>query len=165
MRIPTRRSEKDNIVKFDPHMTQAKFDELTNKLDQLKKVTRFRWMNEVAELASGGDFSENAGYQAAKGKLRGINAMIAELESQLKKAVIISVRKSDTVRLGNRVTIEANGTTKTYTILGSSEVDLSQNIISHNSPIGAALMDRKIGDQVRLKTKDKEVMYTIVEIN
>lgn len=165
MRIPTRRSEKDNITKFDPHMTQDKFDELKSKLDRLKNVTRFKWMQEVAELASGGDFSENAGYQAAKGKLRGINATIAELESHLKKAVIITPSKGNVVALGSVVTVKIGEQVKTYTILGSSEVDIAKNIISHNSPIGSALMGRSRSEHFNAAIGGRTVACEILEIN
>ncbi len=165
MRVPIRRSEKDNVTSFDPHMTQAKFDELANKLQQLKKVTRFKWMHEVAVLAEGGDFSENAGYQAAKSRLRGINASIAEIEMRLKKAVIIKPGSSGRAALGSRVTIRMNEKTVTYTILGSSEINLAQRIISHNSPIGAALMGKQAGEIVFIVIGGKKVACEILSID
>lgn len=145
-------------------MTQAKFEELTAKLEHLKKVTRFKWMEEVAILAEGGDFSENAGYQAAKAKLRSINDAIHYLEEHLKKAIIISKNNSGRIDIGSTVTVEVNGKEKTFTILGSSEIDLSQNIISHNSPIGAALLGKGAGESVIILANDRKVIYKIIEV-
>lgn len=145
-------------------MTQAKFEELTQKLEHLKKVTRFKWMEEVAILAEGGDFSENAGYQAAKAKLRSINDAIHYLEEHLKKAIIISKNNSGRIDIGSTVTLEVNGKEKIFTILGSSEIDLSQNIISHNSPIGAALLGKREGEKAVISANGKQVVYTILDV-
>ncbi|MFH0814829.1 MAG: hypothetical protein V1902_01950, partial [Candidatus Falkowbacteria bacterium] len=79
MRVPTRRAEKNIKNTFDPFITQTKFDELKIKLEKLKK-SQPTAISEVQRLAEMGDFSENAAYQMAKGRLRGINQRILELE-------------------------------------------------------------------------------------
>jgi len=163
MRIPTRRNDFKGYAQ-DPHMTQSKFNELHDKLERLKKVTRLRLMKEVATHAENGDFSENAAYQIAKGKLRGVNDAIHYLEEHLKKAIIISKNNSGRIDIGSTVTVEVNGKEKTFTILGSSEVDLSQNIISHSSPIGAALLGKGAGESVIILANDRKVIYKIIEV-
>jgi transcription elongation factor GreA len=147
-------------------MTQAKYDELKSKLEHLKKVTRLRLMKEVATEAENGDFSENAAYQIAKGKLRGINDAIHQIEEDLKKANIIpDTISKDKVSLGSLVTVLVESKEKTYKLLGSSEVDLAKNIISHNSPLGNALMEKRVGDTVRVRFKDAFVEYKITNIS
>lgn len=164
MRVPKRRSENSHRLQFDPHLTQAAYDKLKAKLEHLKKVTRLRWMQEVATLAEGGDFSENAGYQIAKGRLRGINQAILDLEQQLKQAIIISnTTSSEIVQVGCTVTVEIAGQEKTYTLLGSAETDPTKNIISIDSPLGAALVGKRVGESVVLPTLQKKVI-TILEI-
>lgn len=165
MRVPTRRSENYTRPKLDPHITAKKYQELVDKLNHLKKVSRLRSMKEVATLAEMGDLSENAAYQIAKGKLRGINQLMLDLENQIKKAVIIQPRKNNSsVSLGNTVTIVSNGKEKTYLILGSSEVNPIKNIISHNSPLGQVLIGKKIGDEVELLLKNSKVKIQILNI-
>ncbi len=165
MRVLTRRHDFKGHAS-DPSMTQAKYDEMKSKLEHLKKVTRFRLMKEVATEAENGDFSENAAYQIAKGKLRGVNDAIHQIEEDLKKANIIpDTISNDKVSLGSLVTVLVDGKEKTYKLLGSSEVDLAKNIISHNSPLGSALMEKRIGDIVRVRFKDAFVEYKITNIS
>lgn len=165
MRVPTRRSENYARPKLDPHITAKKYQELVNKLEHLKKTSRFRSMKEVSTLAEMGDLSENAAYQIAKGKLRGINQLILDLENQIKKAVIIQPQKNIAkVALGSTVTIVSNEKEKTYLILGSSEVDPTKNIISHNSPLGQALLGRKVGESVVLSLQNNLIKISILKI-
>lgn len=164
MQVPYRKPGKFSQIKSDPLMTQAKFDELEAKLRKLKEV-RPHAAQEVARLAELGDFSENVEYQLAKGRLRGINSGILKLERQLNDAEIIaSNKKTDTAQVGHTVTIECNGKQKAYQILGSSETKPESGIISHNSPIGFALIGRRVGDIVKIKVGEKEVEYRVVRI-
>lgn len=176
MRVPYRKPGKFSQMKPDPLMTKAKFNELTQELERLKKK-RPQAAAEVARLAELGDFSENAEYQLAKGRLRGINNAILRLESELNQAEIIKPsEQTETVQIGHTVTVENEGKSpperdpasrrwqKTYQILGSSETKPERGIISHNSPIGSALMGRAVGDEARVKLADREVAYKIVKI-
>ncbi len=152
-------------MKSDPLLTEGKILELKNKLDRLKNISRPRGAEEVKRLAELGDFSENVEYQLAKGKLRGINDNITKIENQLKNAVVIPAQnQTGKVELGNTVTIENEKGQASFQILGSVETDPHQGIISHNSPIGAALMGSKIGETIKIKLNNKEVEYKIVKI-
>lgn len=166
MRVPTRKSENYARPKLDPYITEKKYLEIKSKLEHLKKVSRLRSMKEVSTLAEMGDLSENAAYQIAKGRLRGINQLILDLENQIKKAVIIQPKKNNqTVQLGSSITIDNNGKEKTYLLLGSSEVDPIKNIISHNSPLGQALVGKKVGEKAHFTLKNSEVEVTIISID
>lgn len=165
MRVPIRKPGKYTDLKPDPHITWEKFNELQAKLERLKKISQPRLIAEVKRLASDGDFSENAAYQIAKGKLRGVNQGILETEELLKRAIIIEPQRNNGfVQLGNTVTVEVNGRQRTYQILGSSETNPDKGIISHNSPIGKNLIGKRVGDIVRIKINDKEVIYKIISI-
>jgi transcription elongation factor GreA len=164
MRVPTRRGDYKK-PKEDPYLTEDRFNQLKEKLERLKKVTRLKLMKEVATLAEMGDLSENAAYQIAKGQLRSVNQAIIEIEEHLKQAIIIKPKSSDGfVKLGSKVTINMDGQIKTYLILGSTEVNLSKNIISHNSPLGQALINRLVGDIVKVPLKNKNLVYKILKI-
>lgn len=165
MQLPIRKPGKYTHLKPDQHLTEAKFNELKNKLKRLK-FNRPLAAEEVKRLAEMGDFSENAAYQMAKARLRGLNQKILEIEDHLARAVIIKPDKnSGLVQLGSRVTVMAAGQEKTYLILGSSETDPRRGIISSYSLIGAALMGKKINDKVKIKLADREVEYKIIKID
>ena len=165
MRTPIRKGDARLFTKIDPAMTEDKYHELQKKLDFMKKVKRPREAEEVKRLALMGDFSENTGYQIAKGRLRGLNQRILELEDLLGKAEIIKpIKNSDTVQLGSRVTIEKDGKIKIYQILGSTETDPNNGLISHSSPLGAALLSRQKGETIKISLAGKEANYKILEI-
>jgi len=165
MRTPIRKPGAYSHLKPDPHLTREKFLELKNKLEKLKKVSRPRVAEEVKLLASDGDFSENAGYQMAKGRLRGINQRILDIEDHLKRAIIIRPPGNyGRVRLGCRVCVKVNGQEKTYLILGSSETNPSAGVISHNSKIGSALLGHKVGDTIIVDLPKGEAEYKILNI-
>lgn len=151
-------------MKPDPLLTAEKLNELKNKLERLK-LARPNAAAEVSRLAELGDFSENVEYQMAKGKLRGINSGILNLQIQIDNAVIIEKNKlTDKVRIGNTVTVEWGGKTKKYQILGAAETDPANGIISHLSPLGRGLMDKKIGEKFTTNIAGKYIEYKIIEI-
>ena len=166
MRVPIRKPGKYTHLKPDPHLTGEKLGELKNELERLQTVSQPRAITEVRRLAEMGDFSENAAYAIAKGRLRGINQRILELQDHLKRAVIIRPNKhTETVQLGSSVTVAINGRQQTFVILGSSETDPNAGVISHRSPVGAALMGRRAGDQVQFQLANKKrVTCTIIRI-
>ena len=164
MRVPIRKSEKYTHLAIDPHMTREKFDELTQKLARMKQ-SRPALAKEVARLAENGDFSENAEYQIAKGKLRGLNQRMEETKSHLNQAVIIPVGlKGGKVQMGSTVTVESNRSQKAFRILGSSEAKPERGIISYQSPIGAALLGKRAGEEVTVQTNKGETTYTVVRV-
>ena len=165
MRIPTRKSEDKKHVQADPYITQDKYDALKSKHERLLR-TRPSLAKEVARLGELGDFSENAEYQIAKGKLRGLNHRLLVIEETLRYSKIIQTNSNtNQVRLGHKVTVEVNGKTKIYQILGSTETNPTTGIISHNSPIGKALLGDKIGQTVTLSlSNNKTSSYKIIKI-
>ena len=164
MRLPFRKPGKFAKPAFDPHITKDKYAEIKNSLTRLR-TKRPIVADEVARHAQMGDFSENAEYQAAKHRLRGINSRILILENQLKQAIIIdSKSKSDIVRVGGVVTVTDEKKESTYEILGSAESDPARGVISQNSPIGAALMGRRVGDEVVVLIAGKERQLKILKV-
>lgn len=164
MQTPKRKLGKYAHQKADPNITQAKYRELELKVQKLKH-SRIYAISEVKRLAADGDFSENHAYSMAKGRLRGINQRILDIEDHLKRAVLIRPQKnSQTAQLGSFVTVINKGKEKTFQILGSAEADPDKGIISNNSPLGQALMNKKINDIAKVKLADKETHYRIISI-
>ena len=166
MRTTNKKTDQPILLAPELLVTQEKYEEWQHKLDRAKK-SRPAVILEVNRLADLGDFSENAGYQFAKGRLRGINRTILELEHQLDHAKIIQHKgESGMVELGHRVTVEVGGKQKTYQILGSSETNPGSGVISNSSPLGEALLGSSIGDEVVVKLEgDREAKYKIIKID
>lgn len=148
MRLPNRKPGKYTFPQFDPNITQAKLEELKQHLANVRKKLP-QAIKEVQQYGENGDFSENAEYQVAKGRLRGLNKAVEELQYQINHAIIIPTpTDTRTVQIGHTVTVQVNGVEKTFTILGSTETNPAAGIISYQSPVGAALLGHSVGDTV-----------------
>ena len=163
MRLPNRKPGKFTFTKADPHLTQAKVDELNAQLEKIIKHTRPQAIKDVKRYAENGDFSENAEYQIAKGRLRGLNLVIDKIKDQLKDVKLIKPSKAcKAIEIGHRVTIEFSGKEICFQILGPAETNPQAGIISYKSPIGAALLGKKVG--ATIKIPDREAEYKILKI-
>ena len=132
-------------------MTKKNYDALVAELDHLVKVKRPEIIERIAEARSHGDLSENAEYDAAREEQRSNEGKIAELEYQIKNAVIQEKISDNTyVHLDSVVTVsdEETGDEEVYTITSVIDVDVMNNKISAESPVGSALMRKKKGDVV-----------------
>ena len=163
MQVPRRKGGKSTFLKPDPYITQAKFDELRRKLGRLKAALP-KEITEMQHMAELGDFSENAGYAIAKGRVRGLNERILQLEDQLKRAAVIQKQASGVVSLGSRVTLTVGSKEVAYLILGSEETDPSRGVISHKSPLGAALMGKKVGDKIKSPGSPQGAESTVLRV-
>ncbi|MDD2680966.1 MAG: GreA/GreB family elongation factor [Patescibacteria group bacterium] len=164
MRVPIRRGEMNNFKAKDYSFSQTKYKELELTLARLLQ-RRPKEAKEVKRLAEMGDFSENVGYQMAKGRLRGLNQRILDIEDSLKKADIVIVNNNTSqVQIGHKVTITSDGIKKMYTILGASESNPAAGVISASSPLGSALLNKKIGDEFDLEINGKSKHYFLINI-
>ncbi|MBD5585669.1 MAG: transcription elongation factor GreA [Clostridia bacterium] len=149
-------------------MTQKNYDDLKKELDYLVKVKRPEIIERIAEARSHGDLSENAEYDAAREEQRSNEGKIAELEYKIKNA---DIREEDTdtsyVHLGSMVTVydEDLEEAQNYTITSVTEVDVMAGKISVDSPVGSALLKKKVGDRVTVKCPDgTEYVLKIITI-
>lgn len=165
MRIPIRKPGKYTHYKIDPYLTPAKLQACQDELHKLIKTIRPGLIEEVKRLSELGDFSENAEYQIAKGRLRGANERISTLEQAIKRAVVIDPKNnSGTVQIGSKVTVVMFGQEKVYQILGSTEADPAHGIISFTSPLGASLMGKSAGQTFEAMLGQREVKCQIIKI-
>jgi transcription elongation factor GreA len=141
--------------------------ELQQELDNLINVRRPDLAIKLKEAVAEGDLKENANYHDAKEQQAFIEGRIQYLENILRSAQTISNDgPSDEVRLGSQVTIREDGgdEDETYTIVGAAEANPREGKISHESPIGAALLGRKKNDNVKVQTPAGEIIFKIKRI-
>ena len=149
-------------------LTQEGYDNLEKEVEYLKTEKRAEIAERIRVALGFGDLSENSEYDEAKNAQASNETKIAELENKLRYAKIIDESEIDTntVQVGNTVKVldmEFNEE-ESYTIVGSTEVDLSQNKISNESPIGVALMGAKKGQVVEAQAPAGVIKYKILSI-
>ncbi len=149
-------------------LTQEGYNKLEKQLEYLKTEKRAEISERIKVALGFGDLSENSEYDEAKNAQADNEIKIADLENKLRYAKIIDESEIDTktVQVGNTVKIldiEFDEQLE-YTIVGSTEVDLSQNKISNVSPIGAALIGAKKGEIREANTPGGVVKYKVLDI-
>jgi transcription elongation factor GreA len=150
------------------HMTKQGYEKLKDELHTLKVIERPKVIEEIAEARAHGDLRENAEYHAAREKQGFIEGRITLLEDHLARASIVdfSGQTTNDVKFGSFVTVTdaESGEKKAYRIVGDIEADISKNHISINSPIGKALLGKKVGDYVEVEVPKGLLEYEIVQI-
>ena len=149
-------------------LTQEGYDKLEKELEYLKTEKRAEVAERIKVALGYGDLSENSEYDEAKNAQAENENKIAQLENKIRYAKIIDESEIDTktVQVGNVVKVYDMEfeEEETYTIVGSTEVDLSQNKISNESPIGSALMGAKKNQIVEVKAPAGVIKYKILSI-
>jgi transcription elongation factor GreB len=149
------------------YLTPSGAQKLQDELKQLATVERPRVVSEVSDAAAQGDRSENAEYTYGKKRLREIDRRIRFLTKRLDSAEIVkpgAVQHGE-VRFGATVVVEdEEGERKTYVLVGPDESDPSRGYLSYQSPIGRALLKKKVGDVVTVNRPIGEVDLEIVSV-
>jgi transcription elongation factor GreA len=145
-------------------LTPAGKTELEKELEDLKSQ-RSDIAQKIADARDYGDLSENAEYDAARSEQGQLETRISEIEEILQNASVIEHTKTSKVAVGVTVVLKSDkGKTVSYAIVGSVEADPLEGKISDESPIGQALLNKKVGETVTIKTPGGEVAYTVEEI-
>jgi transcription elongation factor GreA len=152
------------MMKKTYKITEVGKKELEAELETLKN-RRGEIADKIAEARNYGDLSENADYDSAREDQALVETRIAEIEDILAKAEIIKAGKSTRVSVGSTVELKSNGKTFTYTLVGPVEADPLEGKISTESPIGEALMGKKVGESATITTPKGEVAYEIVKLS
>lgn len=137
--------------------------ELENELNELK-ARRGDIADKIADARDFGDLSENAEYDSAREEQGLVESRIAEIEDILLNADIIKASKGSTVSLGSKVEVKLGGKMFTYSVVGPVEADPLEGKISNESPIGEALMGKKVGDTATITTPKGDATYEITKI-
>lgn len=149
-------------------ITEQGLEEVKERLAYLKSVRRKEVADKIAEARSYGDLSENSEYDIAKEEQANVEAEIYDLENKVKNAAIIDPKKINTskVNVGCKVTVLNMNVNKEfeYSIVGDTESDPIHGVISNISPVGAGLLDKKVGEVANIKTPGGLVQLKILKI-
>lgn len=152
----------------DVPITAQGAKELRNELERLTKVERLALAARLRDAIQMGDLSENADYKKAKEDQGFLEGRIQELEYILSNALIVDEKtlRKDVISIGSHVTIqEADYLPEVYHLVGAAEADPRNGKISHESPIGKALMDHRVGDEVEVTTPGGVIQFKILKID
>lgn len=149
-------------------ITKKGYDALHTELERYKKVERPKNIKDIEEARGHGDLKENAEYHAAKERQSHIAARISDLEHKLAEAQIIDTSNfsNEKVLFGATVTLKDAQTEKEqrFTLVGQDEGDTKNGRISVQSPVGRALIGRRVGDTFEVKTPSKVMEYEVLHI-
>jgi transcription elongation factor GreA len=112
-----------------------------------------------------GDLSENGAYTAARFELGNVDRELKRLEYHIKYGQVVSATSFDKVGFGNIVTVEINGKEYTYTLVGTNESDPKKAMISLESPIGMALLGKRVGEKAIVVMSDRQIEYIVKKID
>ncbi|MFP3024029.1 MAG: transcription elongation factor GreA [Wolbachia sp.] len=151
-------------------ITREGFESMQVELEKLKEE-KPSIIQAISDARDQGDLSENAEYHAARERLSFIEGRIIEVENKLSHAEVIEVKNlsGDTVMFGATVTVSMLGDDNSeieyvYKIVGGYEADASKQLISTDSPLGSALIGKKVGGYVEVIVPNGEKLYKIVKI-
>jgi transcription elongation factor GreA len=148
-------------------MLKEGYELISSELVRLKTIERPEVIDAIEEARAHGDLSENAEYHAAKERQGQIEAMIADYEDRISRAVVIDPRElsGDKVVFGATVTLlDEDDKPVVYQIVGQIEADAKNGRISYNSPLGRALIGRKLGDDVEVTVPSGDRYYAVDKI-
>ncbi|MDO8435131.1 MAG: transcription elongation factor GreA [bacterium] len=148
------------------YMSDEALEKLKEELNSLKTVKRREIAQKIHEAKEQGDLSENAEYQEAKDEQAWVEGRILEIESILKNVVTFQKQPGQqTVTIGSTVIIVSDAGEKTFEIVGTQEVNAALGKISNESPLGLALLGKRVGDVVTVRTPNGTREYTIKNLS
>lgn len=148
------------------YLTQKGLDDHKKEYDDLVNTRRREVVERLSSARDMGDLSENAEYTAAREELAFIDGRIEELENILKQAVVIEAHhKGKIIDLGSEVTVQIKGRKEVFTLVGEWEADPTEKKISHESPLGKALIGKTVGDDIEVEAPVGKMVYTVVKIS
>jgi transcription elongation factor GreA len=150
------------------YLTKEGLSELQKEHEELVKVKRPDVLERVSQARSMGDLSENAEYVAAKEELSFIDGRIEELGELLKQVELIDENSKNInhiVKLGSKVTLNTKGKKESFVVVGEWEADPKEKKISHESPLGSALIGKKVGENIDVEAPAGKISYTIVSVD
>ncbi|HAZ29387.1 TPA: transcription elongation factor GreA [candidate division WWE3 bacterium] len=147
-------------------LTKEGLEELKRELQELIDVKRPEVVTKISVARDMGDLSENAAYVSARDQQAFIEGRISELEDIIKKAVVSTgVSSGGIVSVGSKIRVHVDGGEEEYIVVGAPEADPKEGKISHESPLGNALVGKKVGDKVEIEAPMGKLVYTILSVS
>lgn len=148
------------------YVTKEGYKKLEEELEYLRTVKRAEVAQRLHDAMGEGDIDENAEYDDAKNEQSFVEGRILTLETMIKNAVIIQEgKRRDQVVLGSTVTVvEDGGEPETYHIVGTAEADPRKGRISNESPLGRALLGKRVGDSITINAPAGTLTFQIIAI-
>jgi len=147
-------------------LTKDGLIDLKKELEVLVAAKRPGVVKRLSDARDLGDLSENSDYISGKEELNFVDGRIAELEEVLNNVSVVSGGTSKSgVQIGNKVTVKIDSTIHEFHVVGEWEADPKLKKISHESPLGKALLDKKVGEVVEVDAPAGKIKYTIVKIH
>ena len=148
------------------YVSREGLEKLRAEHDEMIAVKRPEIATRISEAKEHGDLSENAEYEEAKNEQAFVEGRIAELEYKIKSAVLIEEdRPTEHVSIGSTVEVDSADGVQAFTIVGSTEAKPADGKISNESPVGRALLGRRVGERVVVKVPAGDVVYTVRSIS
>ena len=152
-------------IRMKHYITKEGFEDLKLELERLKKDARAEIAERLKRAKEYGDLSENSEYIDAKDSQAKLESRIFELEEAVRNAALIKKAKGKTmVSIGSTIEVQKNGKALKYTIVGSEEADPLRNLISNESPLGRAFLDKRVGDVLEVQIPVGKNKYKILSI-
>lgn len=147
-------------------LTHEGLKKIQNELKELKEVKRKQIVERIQEAKEHGDLSENAEYHQAREDQSLIEGRILELENLIRNSVILenNVNQDQVIKIASTLILDKDGEEVQYTIVGSTEADPKNNLISCDSPLGQALLGRKLNEKFEVITPKGKIKLTIKDI-
>ncbi len=151
---------------MDYYVTPERLQELKVELEDLRTNKRIEIAKRLSRAKELGDLSENSEYFQAREEQAELERRIFTLEQMVKNAMLIERHegKGGRVSIGSTVHVSRDGKTQKFMIVGSSETRPEAGLISNESPLGKAFLEKQVGDVVKVKVPSGEVTYEIVKI-
>ena len=147
------------------YLSQEGIETVKKELQELKTKKRQEIAKRLQEAKDLGDLSENAEYFEAKEAQSFNESRIIELEELLKNVVVTKTSsQEDIIRVGSTIEVKSNNGVELFNIVGSAEAKPQEGKISNESPLGRAFLDRKIGDEIEVKSPSGITKYKIIKI-
>ncbi len=148
------------------YVTKEGLLKLKEELNNLIDVRRPEVSHKIKEAREMGDISENSAYDSARLEQSNVEGRIAELEDIIKNSVVQEHKAKDAgkVYVGAKVTVHVEGDEEIFEIVGAPEANPLKKKISHESPLGAALLGKIIGDQIEVEAPMGKLTYTILKV-
>lgn len=148
------------------YMTEQGHARLQAELERLQNVDRLELIERLAEAKTGGDWTDSAEHTLVEEELAFVEARIRELETMLATAEIIPPDPDPArINVGDTVMLKTDdGEVETYTIVGAAETDPAAGLISNESPLGKALLNQRVGDEVLVHAPAGDLRFRVVAL-